>query len=77
MENGLILFLSLLLFACCSRFLMSSIRVAAGNTLENQTYSRQAQRVEKAYKIFAWSLLALVLFISMVESFWQTFILGF
>ncbi|MCB0364535.1 MAG: hypothetical protein H6624_06255 [Bdellovibrionaceae bacterium] len=73
MVNGLLCLFSVVLFCVSARFLMKSISMAIALPGGHQVFSRRARRVERAYKILAWSCLTLFLFVSMLQSFWQTF----
>jgi hypothetical protein len=79
MVNGILLLFYVLLFSLSSRFLMSSISETVGfyQSQVDWGFSRRAYRLGRRYKIFAWALLTLVLFVSMAQSFWLTFVQNF
>lgn len=65
-------FLSVLVFCFSARALIQSIRQPMTLARVGE-FSKRAQRVERAYRIFAWAALTLFLFYSMALSFWSAF----
>lgn len=66
-------FISVVLFCLSARKLMESIVVRVGYFDRTLDYSRFALKIERKYRIFAWSCLTLLLFYSMVIFFFETF----
>ncbi len=60
--------LSILAFAVSSRGLFSALQENVALTALTTGYSRQAVRIGKAYKLFAWGALTLFLFAMMIGS---------
>ncbi|MBT4762340.1 MAG: hypothetical protein HOO06_11630 [Bdellovibrionaceae bacterium] len=73
MSSMIISVLAVTFFCTSCFFLIQSLTQYRGLVFSTE-YSRQALKVERFYKVFAWSLLSLFLFNSMVWSFYQTFL---
>jgi hypothetical protein len=69
MADALVFFLSLLIFAIAARGLMSAITQNVRLEAIAGEYSLRALKIGKAYKITAWSVLAIFLFGWMTYTF--------
>mgnify|MGYP006275816327 CR=1 FL=1 len=65
-------FSSVLLF-CFSARQFAAVVISKSDYVRLQEFSARALRIEKKYKIFAWSVLTGFLFYSMLHSFLMTF----
>lgn len=72
--GSLFLFLlALCAFAVSSRGLLSALTENVTVLSFNADYSRQAIKISKIYKVLAWSLLTIFLFITAIQTFWAVF----
>lgn len=72
MGNYLLSFISVALFCICCRQLILSLMAPIPLAIISG-YSRKAKRVERGYKVLAWSVLCVVLLIQMISSFIDVF----
>lgn len=73
MVNGILSLVWILLLCLSARCLMLTIQQKVSAYTHSPSYSKQALRVARAYKITAWLVLTLFVFASLIQSFWQTF----
>lgn len=64
--------LSVLAFCVCCRFLIKTILKPVPQ-ITNGTYKRSALRVQKAYSVFAWSVMTSTFLFTLVVSFVQVY----
>ncbi len=73
MGNLILTFILVILFAVSCRGLMTSIRQPVRIYEPREYFSVTARRIEKFYKITAWIVMSVLLFISLLMSFWDSF----
>lgn len=64
--------ISVLAFCVCCRFLIKTILKPVPQ-ITNGTYKRSALRVQKAYSVFAWSVMTSAFLFTLVVSFVQVY----